>query len=221
MIAWVIFDMDGLLIDSEPFWKIAEKKIFSEVWICLTHDMMLETVWLKVIEVVDYWFQRFPWNTEILSQQHIAEKIVDEMIVLIQTQWVWKKWYKEILQFFHTKWWKIWLNSASDYRLIHTVLDVLDIQDRFHGIHSGQDEQYGKPHPGWYIHAAEKLWVYPVDCLVFEDSLNWVLSAKSARMRCVAVPEEHNLSNQKFSIADMILNSLDEFDEVKLQKLTA
>jgi hypothetical protein len=40
-------------------------------------------------------------------------------------------------------------------------------------------------------------------------------------MRCVAVPEGHNLSNQKFSIADMILNSLDEFDEAKLQKLTA
>lgn len=70
MIKAVIFDMDGLLIDSEPFWKEAEKEIFSLVDIHLTHDMMCQTVWLKVIEVVEYWFARFPWDDKSYRREN-------------------------------------------------------------------------------------------------------------------------------------------------------
>ena len=220
MLKAVIFDMDWLLTDSEPFWKIAEKKVFSQVGINLTPDMMLQTTWLKVIEVVEYWLQRFPWDIGRYPKNIIAEHIVDEMILLIWEQWLWKRGYLETIQFFYQKGWKIWLNSVSDYRLIESVLAVLDIRKYFEVVHSWQEEKYRKPHPGWYIHTAEKLWVQPSDCLVFEDSLNWVLSAKSARMKCVAVPEEDNTWNQKFSIADSIITSLDQFDEEKLQQLT-
>jgi mannitol-1-/sugar-/sorbitol-6-/2-deoxyglucose-6-phosphatase len=221
MLKATIFDMDGLLIDSEPFWKEAEKKIFSQVGIDLTFDMMLETVWLKVNEVVEYWFQGCPWNIDIFPKAMIWDQIVDEVISLVSKKWQWKDGYREVLDLFHTIWWKIWLNSASDYRLIEMVLEKLWIRDSFEVIHSGQDEIYGKPHPGWYIHTAEKLGVLPTECLVFEDSLNGIISAKSARMMCIAIPEEHNWENSKFAIADMVLHSLDKFDEEKLKKLTA
>lgn len=211
----VIFDMDGLLIDSEPFWKEVEKEIFALVGIELTYNMMCQTVWLKVIEVVEYWFSRFPWDDRVYPKSLIAEKIVDKMMKLLSEKWEWKPWYRKAIDFFVKKWYKIGLNSASDYRLIETVLERLEIQKYFHVIHSGQDEVYGKPHPGWYIHTAEKLWVSPTECIVFEDSLNGVLSAKSARMRCIAVPEESNWDNPKFAIADRVIHSLEEWDEEK------
>jgi mannitol-1-/sugar-/sorbitol-6-/2-deoxyglucose-6-phosphatase len=80
-------------------------------------------------------------------------------------------------------------------------------------IHSGQDEPYGKPHPGGYIRTAEKLGLHPTECVVFEDSLNGVLSAKAARMKCIAVPEYENIGNPKFAIADKIVSSLSEVDK--------
>lgn len=212
--------MDGLLIDSEPFWKEAEKKIFLRVSIQLTYDMMLQTVGLKLIDVVEYWFVRFPWDTTKFPKEQITKDVIEEMILLLSRNGAGMSGYHSTITFFKDQWYKIWLNSASDYSIINVVLEKLWIRDFFDTIHSGQDEKYGKPHPGGYLSTAEKLWVHPWECLVFEDSLNGVISAKSARMKCIAVPEEENYTNQKFAIADMILISLSEFDEEKLKTLT-
>lgn len=213
MIRWVIFDMDWLLIDSEPFWKESEKKVFAQVWIHLSHEMMNQTVWLKVIEVVEFWFSRFPWDESVFSKSNIARDIVDSMVYFLETEWKWKHGYQNVLDLVAWSGYKIWLNSASDYRLIETVLQRLGVREYFNIIHSGQDEPYWKPHPGGYLSAAKKLELHPTECLVFEDSLNGILSAKAARMKCIAVPEHENISNPKFAIADMIVPSLSEIDK--------
>ncbi len=83
MLRAVIFDMDGLLIDSEPFWKIAEKKIFATVGIDLTLQMMNQTVGFKLSEVVEYWFQKNSWNTDISPKEEITSMILDEMVMLL------------------------------------------------------------------------------------------------------------------------------------------
>lgn len=79
----VIFDMDGLLIDSEPLWKEAEKSIFASIEVDLTLPMMRETVGYKVLEVVRYWHRRFLWDLGMYSVESIAARIVDRMIELI------------------------------------------------------------------------------------------------------------------------------------------
>ena len=117
------------------------------------------------------------------------------------------------MHYMQNKWLPIAINSASDYSLIQVVIDKLELTKYITIIHSGQEEEYGKPHPGGYINTSIKLGVQPDECLVFEDSLNGVLSAKSARMKCVAIPEEHNKDNPKFSIADIKLSSLDQFND--------
>jgi mannitol-1-/sugar-/sorbitol-6-/2-deoxyglucose-6-phosphatase len=70
----------------------------------------------------------------------------------------------------------------------------------------------GKPHPGVYLTTAKKLAVSPQNCLALEDSLNGVLAAKAAQMKCIAIPEPLQYHNPKFAIADVILKSLQELD---------
>ena len=79
----VIFDMDGLLIDSEPLWKEAEKAVFASIGVDLTLPMMRETVGFKVLEVVRYWHRRFLWDIDTHSIESVAARIVDCMIILI------------------------------------------------------------------------------------------------------------------------------------------
>ena len=67
---------------------------------------------------------------------------------------------------------------------------------------------YGKPHPMVYLTCAEKLNINPLHCLVIEDSVNGIIAGKAAQMKVVAIPEDINKNNPKFSIADYNIESL-------------
>lgn len=213
MYKWVIFDMDWLLIDSEPLWEKAERKALKKVWINLTNAMAWETTWLKIIEVSKYWYAKFPWDLNGFSHKNICDEIMKEIIRLVIENPQKKKWVEYIFEYFKNKGYKIAINSASDYSLINTVIDKFELSDFLDAVHSWEDEVYWKPHPSGYINTCKKLWLEPTECIAFEDSLNGVLSVKSWRIKCIAIPEAHNISNPKFQIADVILSSLDEFDD--------
>jgi sugar-phosphatase len=101
------------------------------------------------------------------------------------------------------------------------VVDTLNIRDYFEVIYSGEHEPYLKPHPGVFISTAALLKVEPRHCLVFEDAPAGVLAAKAARMKCVAVPERAHKFDPFIQTADMVINSLEQFDDTTLQKLAA
>ena len=90
---------------------------------------------------------------------------------------------------------------------------VSGLRDCFRVIASASDEQYGKPHPAVYLSAAGRLGVEPQHCLVFEDALLGIISAKAARMTVVAVPEELNHGDVRFQLADRVIESLRDFWE--------
>lgn len=219
MIQAIIFDMDGLLIDSEPLWQEAEKIVFTQVWIHLNDSQVTETTGLRVDEVVKYWFQRFPWNEEKFSKKQIHTDIVEEVKRLIWDKWEVKIGVWKIINFLSQKKLPIAIASSSEYSIIYTVLKRLWIEKEFTLIYSAEEEKYGKPHPWVYLSTCEKLGISPENTITFEDSFNGILSAKSAKIKCVAVPEEVNIWNPKFVIADMILESLDKFWEKEWEEL--
>ena len=82
MIKAVIFDMDGVLIDSEPLWQEAEKNVFATVGIHLTTEMCFETMGMRTDEVVAYRYKKQKWHSK--SQEEVADEIMDELEELIR-----------------------------------------------------------------------------------------------------------------------------------------
>lgn len=196
----VIFDMDGVLIDSEPLWKIAMEQTFREVGSHLTKQDFQQTVGLRLDEVINYWYAHQAWQG--VSPQVVEKRIVARMVTLIQENGSPLPGVIETLAFLKTQSVKIGLATSSYSVLIDTVLSTLNITDAFDYTHSAEHESFGKPHPAVYLTVAAQLDVSPLKCLVIEDSLNGIISGKAARMQVVCIPEKTHLVDSRLQLAD-------------------
>jgi mannitol-1-/sugar-/sorbitol-6-/2-deoxyglucose-6-phosphatase len=217
MIAGVIFDMDGLLIDSEPLWRIAEVEALSAVGVPIDDDAARATTGLRTDEVVEQWHARFPWADPPKST--VAGQIVARVVELLRERGEPMPGARETLAALTDAGLPLAIASSSQGEVIATVLDVLGLAGAFRVVQSAEHEPYGKPHPGVYIEAARRLGLPPTQCLAFEDSPNGVIAAKSARMTCIAVPDPALTADRRFCAADLILPSLTDFRIELLREL--
>lgn len=215
MIKAVIFDMDGLLIDSEPLWQKAEIDVFGKVGVPITESMTVQTMGLRVDEVVDYWHKTYSWKKP--SKQEVAKQIDSMVLKLVESEGKPMTGAIKAIDICISAGLPVAIASSSSTQLISAVVNKLGIADKIKVINSAHDEEYGKPHPAVYINTATMLGVHPDHCLTFEDSINGVLSAKSAKMKCIAIPGEEIRDDKRFSIADMVLYSLLDFSPQMLK----
>lgn len=219
MIKAVVFDMDGLLIDSEPLWYEAKIKAFGKVGLHLTYEMCRQSSGLRLDGVIDYWYNKYPWNTSSNSKKEVADDLLKIVMDLMEKKIEKMPGVDNALNFVKIKGVKIALASSSPLKMIKLVLRKLEIENYFDEVLSAEFEEYGKPHPAIYLKSAQSLGISPEQCLVFEDSPNGLLSAKSAKMKCVCVPDKSQRNDPRFGIADEILSSLSEFNEEVWDKL--
>lgn len=205
----VIFDMDGVLIDSEPLWKIAMEEVFHSVGCGLTRLDFQKTVGLRIDEVVEYWYNHRGW--EKYSCKDVEDKIVNRMVELIHQNGEPLTGVIETISYLQSQPLKIGLATSSYDVLINNVLNVLGIEPAFDFVHSAEHEEYGKPHPAVYLTVARRLHVNPEKCLVIEDSLNGLISAKAAKMKTVCIPEKTHVVEPKLIIADHTYNDMLQF----------
>lgn len=210
MIKAVIFDMDGLLINSEPFWQESETKVFTSLGLSVNKKMFEQFMGKRIDEVVDAMYKMTPWNH--VSKEQVVEDIVENVIRLVIEKGEALCGVYETLSNFKNSPYKIGLASSSKMKIISAVLEKLQIKEYFEVVHSAEFEEYGKPHPQTFISTAKMLGVHPDECLVFEDSLNGVISALAAGMKCIAIPEKEANNLNKFIIATRTLGDLTEFN---------
>ncbi len=217
MIQAVIFDMDGVLIDSEPFWQDAEIEVFQTIGLNLTNEMCRETTGLRIDHAVEYWLRRHAQQGERLDQNisasDLEQRVVRGVIERIRTRGEPMAGIEEALSFFKSKKLRIALASSSSYDIISAVLARLNLQEHFELTYSAEEEKLGKPHPGVYLSCAAKLGVNASECLAIEDSLNGVIAAKAGRMKCIAIPEPASRNDSRFTLADSVLDSLQEIND--------
>lgn len=207
----VIFDMDGVLIDSEPLWKIAMEEVFASVGCALTREDFQKTVGLRIDEVIEFWHKEAGW--ENASPKEVEQAIVNRMIELIQENGDPLPGVLDTTEYLKRVDVKVGLATSSYNVLIETVLDAIGIRERFEVVHSAENEEYGKPHPAVYMTVAKELGVAAERCLVIEDSLNGIISGRAAKMKVVCIPEKTHHPEPKLSVADYIFEDMSLFLE--------
>ncbi len=213
----VLYDMDGVLIDSEPLWQDAEIDVFGRHGVLLTREDCATTMGLRVDEVVQHWYARRPW--EGASCDSLVEEIVNEVINLVNSRGKAKPGVLQSLDVIASLGLSCGLASSSYLRIIQVVLEKLRIKDYFSVVHSAEFEKRGKPAPDVYLTAAREMGVEPHRCLVFEDSLNGVRAAKSAGMTCVAIPDPYSPREDLEAAADLSIETLSECDTSLFERL--
>jgi len=208
----IIFDMDGVIIDSEPLWRRAMILSFNEIGIPFTEEECRMTTGLRFIEVAEFWFTTH--NVTHMTVFEFDHLVISRLCDLIIKEGKLMKGVEESLIHFKKHGYKIALGTSSNVRLMDTVIDDLGIREYFDAVCSAEHLEYGKPHPEVFLNCAKELNVKPTECLVIEDSVNGVIAAKAAQMKVLVVPEDENMHNPKFAIADYKLSSLVEFLEI-------
>lgn len=213
----VIFDMDGLLIDSEPLWSEAATEVFASYGKKMRTEDFAITTGLRTSEFVSWWLRDYKFDNGELEKA--AEKIVDLVIKKIRTRGKAMPGLEYIFNFFHQRRFKIGLATSSPMSVADTVINLLGIGDYLQAKTSAEKMQHGKPHPQVYIDCAAALQSSPLECICFEDSVNGMIAAKAARMKCVVVPVYAQQKDEKWSIADLKISSLKNFSELHINLL--
>jgi mannitol-1-/sugar-/sorbitol-6-/2-deoxyglucose-6-phosphatase len=209
MVKAIIFDMDGLLVDSEPYWKIAEKICFGKLGLQLDDELLRQVMGFRLSEVVEHWYNYQAWGEKnfdaveadvLATVKQLIQENANALPGVIQT-----------LELCKTNGFKIALASSSAMSLIDVAVDKLNIRHYFDLLVSAEFEPYGKPHPSVFLTTAKQLNVLPTECLVFEDSVNGMIAAKAARMQCIVVPEAEKQHEAYWKLANHQLSSLASF----------
>jgi len=217
MLRAAIYDMDGLLLDSEPYWVQAELEVLGGVGVPLTEALARETTGMRLDEAVAHWYRRFPWTGQ--SQGEVLARLTRAAHRLILAHAEAKPGVPESLRLFARLGIRRALASSSPLSLIRAVVDKLGLQGHFEITVSAESEQHGKPHPAVYLTCARQLGLRPPECVALEDSVNGLSSAKAAGMHVIAVPEAAHRTDVRYRAADVVVNSLLEVDQALLERL--
>ena len=207
----IIFDCDGVLVDSIKYWNNISFEYLKSKTISNIPENMLEIIsHMNLTQVAEYFAETF-------FKDKTAEQIKQELLELIGYQYRFnfkaKKGVIDGLKKFKDKGLKMCVASASNKNIIAECFKRLNIYDYFEFIITTEEVEKGKNFPDIYIKATEQLGLKQSEVMIFEDSLYAITTAKNANFYVVAVADEDSLKDKDkiINIADEYLDRIDKF----------
>ena len=213
MISTVIFDLDGLLADTEKLHRGAYKEVFAALGVELS-DEEYEDHWIRWGKGIDTFVEernlaidprRIRRNKAVLYGQMVLSDVKP------------MPGSRELLEALKGRK-RLALATSSYPRDANAVLDTLGFTDFFAYVATKGNVERIKPYPDIFLHVAREMEVPPEQCLVIEDAEKGILAVDAAGMKSIAVPNEHTQSND-FSKATLVLNSLNEINGELIDQL--
>jgi beta-phosphoglucomutase-like phosphatase (HAD superfamily) len=215
-VAAVAFDLDGVLIDSEPVWEEVRRAYVAEHGGRWQPDSQRRLMGMSTAEWAGYLSEELGVDrppevvaTEVLDR--MAERYGDRPPLLEGAVAAVGRLAER---------WPLGLASSSPRRLIGLVLEVSGLAGQFGAVVSTEEVAHGKPAPDAYLEVAARLGADPRGCAAVEDSSNGVRSAAAAGMRVIAIPSQrYPLDDDAAARASTILDRLDELTAITVERL--
>ena len=210
-IAGVIFDVDGLMADSEPLHRAAWLELGRRCGFPTYPTDAAESLGKRSIDIFRLHHARGRFAEE---PENMLDRYHAILIALICERLGPKQGLQEALEWVRGRGWRCGSASSGDRVYIDVVLEVLKIRSYFQAVATGNEVIEGKPHPALYLLAAERLGVAPGECVALEDSLSRCQrAAKAAGMRCIAVPEGETRIAEADAECESLLKAIDVLQE--------
>jgi HAD superfamily hydrolase (TIGR01509 family) len=217
MIQTVIFDMDGVIVDTEPVHSYAYFQHFSELKIDVSKEMFTSFMGNSTRNTFQKLKELFPIETEVEDLIHRKRTLFNdafdnkEDLYLIEG-------VEKLIQDLHQNGMQLILASSAAKVTIERVFNRFNLHQYFSHIVSGEDFPHSKPHPAIFEHAASLSIASKENCIVIEDSTNGIRAAKAAGLFCIGYNSE-NSKLQDLSLADVFVEDLNELNFERISKL--
>ena len=215
MLKAVLFDMDGVIVDTEPLHRKAYFNMFEEVNIDVNEELYDSFTGQATLPICRTLCEHFslsanPEHLVATKRKHFKYLFEnDSSLDLLDG-------VHDLIKNYHENGLTLVLASSASMPNINRIFDRFDLNKFFKAKISGADLKASKPHPEIFIKAAELAGESTENCMVIEDSTNGIKAAKAANIYCVGFKSPHSV-NQDYTKADRVITS---FDEILYEKLT-
>jgi HAD superfamily hydrolase (TIGR01509 family) len=204
----VIFDLDGVLADSEPWWNQIDAKLLAEYGTTYRGEYHQDVLGVSYRLAVEFYKNAFHISASVEELMRRRGEIATDFFANRVDLFPAAKATLEALR--ETKL-LLAIGTSSVSESARPFLERTGIQNFFDAIVTGDEVPRGKPHPDIYLQTAKKLRIAPEACLVIEDALAGVTAAKAANMRVAAIPDTRFVDSRAYEMeADYVLGSLSE-----------
>ena len=212
----VIFDMDGVLVDSEAVWDDVRKRFVDEQGGHWQQSAQRDMMGMSSVEWSRYVRDRLGVD---MDPEEISREVADRVADVYRDKLPLLPGAVEAVESLAEEW-PLGLASSSNRHVIDLVLDLAGIADAFKATVSSEEVGAGKPAPDVYLEAAKRLSVDPAACVAIEDSTNGIRSAHAAGMAVIVVPnQDFPPESDALGLADVTVKSLTEVTPETVRRL--